>query len=489
MILHAQTALLPGGWANEVRIRIADGRIVEVIPDAPRKGQVHGCLLPAPVNLHSHTFQRAMAGLTEGRTTGQDSFWTWRALMYRFLDQLTPDDVEAIAAQAMVEMAEAGFAAVCEFHYLHHPAGGGTYANPAEMTLRIAAAAEVTGLGLTHLPVIYEQGGVDGRALLVACLVSLRVVGAGAGEKHEWVGMRAGGWWVSGVDGRALAGGQLRFGSLPKDYADVLTGARQGLGRMPDAVLGVAPHSLRAVSLGTLDRVAGMEPGGPVHIHIAEQLAEVAEVEAAWGARPVEWAVANLPLDARWCMIHATQMTPVETVALASTRAVAGLCPITEANLGDGVFDAPGWLAAGGALGVGTDSNVRVSLAEELRLLEYSQRLTQRARAVMTLPGRSTGRLLWEEAAKGGTQAAGRPSGAIAVGRWADLVAPDSGDLRLEGLVGDQILDAFVFAGRDGLVTDLWSAGRHVVHEGRHISRDRIASRFRTTMRRLRTTL
>ena len=450
MILHAQTALLPGGWANEVRIRIADGRIVEVIPDAPRKGQAHGCLLPAPVNLHSHTFQRAMAGLTEGRTTGQDSFWTWRALMYRFLDQLTPDDVEAIAAQAMVEMAEAGFAAVCEFHYLHHPAGGGTYANPAEMTLRIAAAAEVTGLGLTHLPVIYEQGGVDGRA---------------------------------------LAGGQLRFGSLPKDYADVLTGARQGLARMPDAVLGVAPHSLRAVSLGTLDRVAGMEPGGPVHIHIAEQLAEVAEVEAAWGARPVEWAVANLPLDARWCMIHATQMTPVETVALASTRAVAGLCPITEANLGDGVFDAPGWLAAGGALGVGTDSNVRVSLAEELRLLEYSQRLTQRARAVMTLPGRSTGRLLWEEAAKGGTQAAGRPSGAIAVGRWADLVAPDSGDLRLEGLVGDQILDAFVFAGRDGLVTDLWSAGRHVVHEGRHISRDRIASRFRTTMRRLRTTL
>ncbi|WP_137112214.1 formimidoylglutamate deiminase [Rhodobacter sp. SY28-1] len=443
MILHATSALLPDGWAKDVRIRIDGGRIAVVEPGVA--GQGNSVILPAPVNLHSHTFQRAMAGLTEARTAGQDSFWTWRALMYRFLDRLRPEDVEAIAAQAMVEMAEAGFSAVCEFHYLHHPVGGGTYADPAEMSARIAEASRETGLGLTHLPVIYEQGGVDGRA---------------------------------------LAGGQLRFGSTPNVYAAVLDGAGCALGGLPDAVLGVAPHSLRAVSRGTLDRVAGMTHG-PIHIHIAEQVAEVTEVQAAWGARPVDWACANLPLDARWCMIHATQMTPPETAALARTKAVAGLCPITEANLGDGIFDGPGWLAAGGIFGVGTDSNVRISLVEELRLLEYSQRLGLKARAVMA-DGRSTGRLLWEEAAKGGAQAAGRGTGRIEVGQWADLLALDTGDLRLEGLAGDQLLDALIFAGRDGLVTDLWSAGRHIVQGGRHIAREAVETRFRATMRRLR---
>lgn len=446
MILHAASALLPEGWAKDVRLRVEGGRIAEVTVGVP--GQGHGVLLPAPVNLHSHTFQRAMAGLTEGRTAGQDSFWTWRALMYRFLERLAPQDVQAIAAQAMVEMAEAGFAAVAEFHYLHHPVGGGVYANPAEMSGRIAEAARETGLGLTHLPVIYEQGGVDGRA---------------------------------------LSGGQLRFGSAPEVFARVLDGAGRVLADMPDAALGVAPHSLRAVSRATLDRVAEMTHG-PIHIHIAEQVAEVSEVQSAWGARPVEWAVANLPLDARWCMIHATQMTAAETAALAETGAVAGLCPITEANLGDGIFDAPGWLASGGVFGVGTDSNVRISLAEELRLLEYSQRLGLRARAVMA-DHRSTGRLLWEAAAAGGAQAAGRGSGRIEVGQWADLLALEVSDLRLEGLEGDQLLDAFVFAGRDGLVGDLWSAGRHIVRQGRHVARETVEARFRATMRRLRAAL
>ena len=367
--------------------------------------------------------------------------------MYQFLERLSPEDVQAIAAQAMVEMAESGFASVCEFHYLHHPVGGGTYADPAEMSGRVIAAAAETGLGLTHLPVIYEQGGVDGRA---------------------------------------LAGGQLRFGSSPETYHRMLEGAKKALAALPDAVLGVAPHSLRAVSRGTLDRVAGMVPDGPVHIHIAEQVAEVTEVQAAWGARPVDWALANLPLDARWCMIHATQMTAAETTALARTGAVAGLCPITEGNLGDGIFNAPDWLAAGGAFGVGSDSNVLISLPEELRTLEYSQRFAMKARAVMADGARSTGRLLWEGATAGGAQAGGRATGAIARGQWADLLAIDTHDLRLEGLKGDTLLDAFLFAGRDGLVTDLWSAGRHIVQGGRHIARGRIASRFRTVMQRLR---
>ncbi len=446
MILHARSALLPDGWARDVRIGVKDGRIAEVTVGVPGPGP--GVILPAPVNLHSHMFQRAMAGLTEARTAGQDSFWTWRALMYRFLDRLTPEDVQAIAAQAMVEMAEAGFAAVAEFHYLHHPPGGGTYADPAEMSGRIVAAAGEAGLGLTHLPVIYEQGGVDGRA---------------------------------------LAGGQLRFGSTPEVLARMLEGAARALAGLPDAVLGVAPHSLRAVRRETLARVADMTLG-PIHIHIAEQEAEVEEVRAAWTARPVEWALANLALDPRWCMIHATQMTPEETAALARTGAVAGLCPITEANLGDGVFDGPGWLAAGGAFGIGTDSNLRISWAEELRLLEYSQRLTRKARAVLA-DHRSTGRRLWEGATRGGAQAAGRAAGGIAVGAWADLVSLDTEDLRLEGLAGDPLLDAFVFAGRDGLVRDLWSAGRHIVQDGRHIAREAVATRFRAVMQRLREAL
>jgi formimidoylglutamate deiminase len=450
MILFAEIALLPDGWAKDVAVRIEGGRIVEVTRGAARQSGAIGCLLPAPVNLHSHTFQRAMAGLTEARTAGQDSFWTWRALMYRFLERLTPEDVGAIAAQAMVEMAESGFAAVCEFHYLHHPPGGGIYADPAEMSARIAAAAAETGLGLTHLPVIYEQGGVDGRA---------------------------------------LTGGQLRFGSTPGVYAQLLDGARRALAGLPDATLGVAPHSLRAVRRDVLADVPGMAPDGPIHIHLAEQVAEVAEVEAAWGARPVEWAVANLALDRRWCMIHATQMQPAETAALARTGAVAGLCPITEANLGDGVFDAPGWRASSGRFGVGTDSNVRISLTEELRLLEYSQRLTQKARAVLAEPGRSTGRVLWEGTCAGGAQAAGRATGAIAPGCWADLVALDTLDVRLEGLAGDTLLDAAIFAGRDGLVRDLWSAGRHIVQGGRHIARKAVEARFRATMRRLRADL
>jgi formimidoylglutamate deiminase len=290
-----------------------------------------------------------------------------------------------------------------------------------------------------------------------------------------------------GVDGRALAGGQLRFGTDPDRFARLLEGAGLALAGLPDAVLGVAPHSLRAVRRETMARVADLT-GGPVHVHFAEQVAEVAEVETAWGARPVDWALANLPLGPRWCMIHATQMTPGETAALARTGVVAGLCPITEANLGDGIFDGPGWRAAGGAFGVGTDSNIRISWPEELRLLEYSQRLSGRARAVLA-DHRSTGRLLWEEAARGGAQAAGRSSGAIAVGHWADLVALDTGDLRLAGLEGDQMLDAFVFAGRDGLVTDLWSAGRHIVQAGRHIAREGVAGRFRAALGRLRDAL
>ncbi|MES2142928.1 MAG: formimidoylglutamate deiminase [Pseudomonadota bacterium] len=453
-LIFAETALMPDGWARDVLIELTGGRIASVIAGAAKRPDAMGVgvLLPAPVNLHSHAFQRAMAGLTEARGAGeQDSFWTWRDLMYRFLDQLTPDDVEAIAGQVMVEMAEAGYAAVAEFHYLHHAPRGVPYADLAEMSARIAAAAGATGLGLTLLPVLYAQGGCDGRA---------------------------------------LAGGQLRFGNDRDGFGRLWQAAARAVAGLPDdTVLGVAPHSLRAVSPEDLAFAAGLAPDRPIHIHLAEQLAEVDEVLAHRAARPVEWLMANQAVDARWCLIHATQMTPAETDALARSKAVAGLCPITEANLGDGIFDGVRHLGAGGRFGVGSDSNVRIALAEELRLLEYSQRLRDRGRACLATAEQSSGRVLYAGAVAGGAQAAGRISGAIRVGDWADLVALDAGSPTLDGLKGDTILDAWIFAGDDRLVRDVWSAGRHIVKDGAHVARDAVAARFGKVLARLRAAL
>ena len=454
-ILHAATALLPEGWAQDVRVEIDLGRIVAVTPGAVPEGERVACLLAAPVNLHSHTFQRAMAGLTEKRGPslkdgGQDSFWTWRTLMYRFLDQLTPDDVQAIAAMVMLEMAEAGYASVCEFHYLHHAPGGRIYGDLAEMSGRIAAAAQETGLGLTLLPVLYERGGCDGRA---------------------------------------LTAGQLRFGNDVGRFSKLWAGAQRSLTGLPaDTVLGVAPHSLRAVSPEGLTAVAGLGTG-PLHIHVAEQVAEVAEVQAHLGARPVEWLLGNQPVDGRWCLIHATQMEAFETEALALSGAVAGLCPITEANLGDGIFDGARYLAAGGRFGVGSDSNVRIALSEELRLLEYSQRLGLRRRAVLAAADRSVGRTLYDGACQGGAQAAGREAGAIRVGLWADLLALDCSGPDMAASAGDTLLDTWIFAGDDRMVSGVWSAGRELVRGGRHYARDAVVARYRAVISRLRSAL
>ncbi|MFN7596098.1 MAG: amidohydrolase family protein, partial [Cereibacter sp.] len=233
----------------------------------------------------------------------------------------------------------------------------------------------------------------------------------------------------------------------------------------------------------------GLAPQDPLHLHIAEQVAEVTEVQAAYGARPVDWLLANHPVDARWCLIHATQMVPAETLGLAATGAVAGLCPITEANLGDGAFDALRFAAAGGRWGVGSDSNLRISLVEELRLLEYSQRLQHRGRALLATPDRSTGRVLLDSAVRGGAQAAGRGAGGIALGGWADLLALDMTATDLDGVQGDAILDAWIFAGDDRMVSDVWSAGRHLVSGGRHRARDAITARYRSVMARLRVAL
>ncbi|HUF57033.1 MAG TPA: formimidoylglutamate deiminase [Thermohalobaculum sp.] len=445
--IHASRALLPEGWARDVTVTLGeDGRIAGVRSGdrAPAGADI---LLPAPANLHSHAFQRAMAGRTEARSGARDSFWTWRALMYRFLDRLTPEQVEAIAAQVQVEMLEAGYAAVGEFHYLHHQPDGTPYDDLAEMSGRIAAAARTTGIGLTLLPVLYVQGGIDGRA---------------------------------------LEGGQRRFGNDLDRFARLCEGARAALCRLPgDAVPGIAPHSLRAVPPPVLADAVAAHGEGPIHIHVAEQTAEVDEIEAAWGARPVEWLLTTQPVDALWCLIHATHMTPPEVEEMAATGATAGLCPVTEANLGDGIFDGARFLEAGGRFGVGSDSNVAIGLAAELRQLEYSQRLRDRSRAVLADADRSTGRVLYEGACGGGARALGRDAGAIREGAWADLVALDGDALALAGLDGDALLDGWIFAGDDRVVADVWSAGRHVVGAGRHHARDAVERRFRDAMRQL----
>ena len=448
-MIFAERALLPDGWAEQVRITVAYGHITKVAKAAaPQPGDSRvSALLPALSNLHSHAFQRAMAGMTEHRIAGRDSFWTWRDLMYRFLDRLTPEQMEAIAALVFMEMQEAGYAAVGEFHYVHHQPGGGAYADIAELSNRIFAAAHLTGIGLTHLPVLYTHGG--------------------AGEQP-------------------LAAGQLRFGNTVDRFAALLEATRASARTLPaDTRVGIAPHSLRATNPEGLARALPLAAGNPIHIHVAEQPKEVADITAWLGARPVEWLLGNTPIGADWCAIHATHMTPQETAALAKSGAVAGLCPITEANLGDGPFNGPGWLAAGGAFGIGSDSNVRISLTEELRTLEYSQRLRDIARNIMVAKEGSVGQCLYVGAALGGAQALGRKSGQIAVGNLADLTAIDLSHPTLCALAPDQVLDGLAFAAPDAVVTDLWSAGRHQVKDGRHIHREQIIAGWRKAVKGL----
>lgn len=453
-IIHATTTLTPTGWEADREIAVSeDGTIHSIGAQSRRPERVVDVLLPAPTNLHSHSFQRAMAGLTEARGPDPaDSFWTWRQLMYRFLDQLTPEQIEAIAAQVFMEMQEAGYAAVAEFHYLHHAIGGQRYDNIAELSNRIIAAATEAGIGLTLLPVYYEFGGCDMRP---------------------------------------LQGGQLRFRSDFDSYVQLYQAAAAGLAAgTADNSIGVAPHSLRAVDPAGLKAITEMGGTGPIHMHLAEQMAEVEEVQTHLGARPVEWLIENHAVGPNWCLIHCTQMTQEETFALAQSGAVAGLCPITESSLGDGIFNGTTYLPAKGRIGVGSDSNIHISFFDELKTLDYSQRLRDRSRAALATPEQSTGRVLFDAAVRGGAQAAGRRSGCIAPGHWADLVALDRQNAWLHGRTADMILDTAVFGGHGSdCITDLWSAGRHVVRQGRHIHREAISRRFLDTLSQLETSL
>ena len=410
--LHLKTALLPDGWRHDVVVTVEDGIVSHVAEgDGAGATRLSGVVVPGLPNLHSHAFQRAMAGLTEWRGSQSDSFWTWREQMYRFVERLTPDDLEAIAALAYIEMLEAGFTSVAEFHYVHHQPDGRPYDNVAEMSQRIVAAADQAGIGLTLLPVLYRQGGFGGKP---------------------------------------AADAQRRFLCDRETYARLMeTGVRGGS-------VGIAPHSLRAVTLDDLAWATATWPTAPAHIHISEQTAEVEQCLAAHGRRPIDLLMDTIDVGPRWNLIHATHADSAEIVV--------GLCPITEANLGDGLFDVPALLRLGGRLGVGSDSNVRISVADELRTLEYGQRLVHRRRNILGEPSRSTGRRLYDAALDGNT---------IAAGQRADFVV-----LRDAGFEGDSALDHWLFTADNAAIDSVYCAGRPVVQDGRHVKREAIASRY-----------
>jgi formimidoylglutamate deiminase len=452
--LLARHALLPGGWACDVLLAWnADGTLTEVRANAERKPGVEevAYVLPGMVNLHSHAFQRALGGLAERAQFGADrvpdSFWTWRDLMYRFAATITPEQVQAIAAQLFSECLRHGYTSLCEFHYIQRDPDGSAYARPAEMAERVAAAAGATGIGLTLLPVLYSHAGFGGQPL-----------------KPE----------------------QRRFRT---DAADVLeiVAALAPL-RSSQLEVGAAPHSLRAAGIAQMrELLDGLPHGRPLHIHIAEQQAEVDQCLAFAGQRPVDYLLSHLEVDARWCLVHATHMTADETARLAASGAVAGLCPSTEANLGDGLFPLAPYIAAGGAFGIGSDSHVSHSPVEELRWLEYGQRLAGQRRNVAATPAEpDVGAFLWQGALRGGGLAAGRPVGALAVGKRADVLVLDDTHVNLDGVATDELLGRFLFCGNDNLVRDVLVGGRWVVKNGVHFEQGAIAHRYRLALHQLR---
>ncbi len=449
MALWCEQAWLVDGWRNNVRLTFENRRIssVETDVEADAGDERHAILLPGLPNLHSHAFQRGMAGLAERAGRGDDSFWTWREVMYRFVDRLDPEGVRGIAALAYAEMLESGFTRVGEFHYFHHDVDGRPYGDLAATAEAIAAAAGETGIGLTLLPVFYAH---------------------------------------SGFGGAAPTRGQRRFVNDVDRFAKLLEGSRAAVTGLDDAVVGVAPHSLRAATADELASVAAMAAGAPIHIHIAEQMPEV-EACLAWsGARPVEWLYDHADVGSDWCLVHATHITDAERHAIVASGAVAGLCPITEANLGDGLFPAREFLAEGGRFGVGSDSNVEIDAAAELRLLEYGQRLAHRGRNLLAAGAdASTGASLYRGALAGGGQALGRPGTGLAVGEAADIVSLKVGDPFFSGRSGDAILDSWIFGGGRRLVDCVWRGGVKQVAGGRHIARDTIDARYRATIARL----
>ena len=453
--LFAAHALLVSGWARDVLIEWdGEGTITRVSPGAaPGKAPIAaGPVLPGMANLHSHAFQRAMAGLAEVRGHPTDDFWTWREAMYHLVTHLTPEDVQAIAAQLYVEMLRHGYTSVAEFHYLHHQADGTPYEDRAELAHRVVAAARDAGIAMTLLPVLYAYGGF----------------------RHQ-----------------PLNAAQRRFAGNAQSIADLLRALSSHYLPDPRLRIGVAPHSVRALDALMLTEIVaamdGIDATAPIHMHVSEQLGEVSECEATHGVTPFAWIADIVPVDRRWCFIHATHLTRSEGESLRAAAAVAGLCPMTEANLGDGIFAFDTHFREGGRFGVGGDSHVSVSPFEELRALEYSQRLQLRVRNVsasQSAPDVATN--LWLGACAGGAQALGQPMGALMAGRRADLVVLDGAHLDFDGLDGAGMLSCAVFSGNANRVRDVFVAGQREIEAGRHARQAKTEEDYRSAIRRLR---
>ncbi len=447
----AERALLPTGWANDVRLEVgADGLLTHVTANASADGaeRLRGPVLAGMPNLHSHAFQRAMAGLAEVAGNPNDSFWTWRDLMYRMVGKINPTQLHIIARQLYIEMLKAGYTSVAEFHYVHHDADGQPYADRTELSRQISQAAASSGIGLTLLPVLYSHAGFGGQA------------------PNE---------------------GQRRFINSTEDYLALQARLKPILAAQPAQQLGLCFHSLRAVTPQQItDVLAASDSACPVHIHIAEQQKEVDDCLAWSGKRPLQWLYDNVEVDERWCLVHATHADPDEVTRMAQSRAIAGLCLSTEANLGDGIFPAVDFLAQGGRMGIGSDSHVSLSVVEELRWLEYGQRLRdQRRNRLYRSDQPMVGRTLFDAALDGGAQALGQPIGRLEVGKRADWVVLDGNDPYLATATDDGILNRWLFAGGDRQVRDVLVNGQWVVRDGRHAGEEDSSRAFTQVLREL----
>jgi formimidoylglutamate deiminase len=469
--LYAQHALLPDGWAQQVKLSWnAAGDLVQVQTNCPFSGSIGenesvaqvNYVIPGMVNLHSHAFQRAMAGLAESAGQhGADNFWSWRTQMYRLALRITPEQMQAIAAQLYSECLRHGYTSICEFHYLHRAADGALYANKIAMAEALLQAAAQTGIGISLLPVLYSYADFNDVP---------------------------------------LASEQRRFATSVKDLLDMLHLLEPY--RDAQVEIGIAPHSLRAANLAQMrELLTELPQQRPIHIHIAEQQKEVAACLAATGQRPVAYLLQGLGtghgVDQRWCLVHATHLSADELQALAQSRAVVGLCPSTEANLGDGLFDLADYVKAGGRFGIGSDSHVSQSPIEELRWLEYGQRLRSQQRHVVHAAhlaaagghiGRSSqaGDFLWQAAAQGGAQASARRVGHLAAGYRADFLVLDEAHPNLQALAPESVMNTLIFAGNDNLVKNVVVGGKTVVSAGRHVQQTQIQAAFVHCMRQLR---
>jgi formimidoylglutamate deiminase len=453
-IYRLQSAYLPQGWARDVLVTVSDrmitaidaGAATGVAAGAEKIESLDGIVVPGMPNAHSHAFQRAMAGSAEYRTSARDSFWTWRQAMYALANRVEPKDLQIIATQLFVEMLKSGYTSVAEFHYLHQPCGGGRYASPNLLWDAVSDAAHTAGIGLTFLPTLYQSSDFGGRPL-----------------KPE----------------------QARFYLDTDEFLRAIEQRIAAETRAGNRMLrtGAAFHSLRAVPLAQLRQAAlalrGIDASMPVHIHVAEQMLEVRACEQATGRRPVELLLDQELLTQHWCVVHATHTTPRELAGMATADAVVCISVSTEANLGDGFFDAARFLNLNGRLCVGSDSQSTVSPAEELRWLEYQQRLRKRRRGVLAAKTEShVGTRLWRDAAQNGARAVGQPVGRIAVGCRADWLVLDAQHPSMAGTSAETALDRLLFAGADKAIRDVMVGGEWVVKDGRHRADERLRGDF-----------